>query len=296
MADEHARLSTLWQDFPAMRPLLRGVPLLQDCVAAYLDFGTNQGTRIEQLYRPRNPRYSQRQGVFATDWFRNVTRDKICVLGFEPNPLHWPRLRELQNQHTAAGRKLVIFPAAISANNSVARFWSDNQHVRKYTGSSLLRVHKAMREANSWPVPTVSLDWLLREHVSPATPMAKAASADGIVSATSRMRVRAKMDIEGAEFDALPPAIEAMCSAVDSLQIEVHAGYLKNAEKRYSLPDGRGWNDKRARLSSLLRGVTCRRRRSRVTNKERATLCAGAHGAAPCRTDVSNLWSGDPGH
>ena len=35
------------------------------------------------------------------------------------------------------------------------------------------------------------------------------------------------MDIEGAEYDALPPALEALCQGVDVLLLEMHARFFK---------------------------------------------------------------------
>ena len=35
------------------------------------------------------------------------------------------------------------------------------------------------------------------------------------------------MDIEGAEYDAIPPAIEALCRGVDVLLLEMHARFFK---------------------------------------------------------------------
>lgn len=195
-----------------MQPLLQKRPLLEGCAHVYLDFGVNHANRIQALYRPDQAiaglAYDYRykvvpfpQGKFNV-WFNGIPREEICTIGFEPNVKWWtnktgksggPRgLVSLLHQYRAAGRRLMIFPAAISDRNSVARFYSDCSTVPSCWGSSLLRLRPEVNEA-AGVVPTVSLDWFLRTHVLAAARSAK-----------RQPHVYAKCDIEGAEVRLRP--------------------------------------------------------------------------------------------
>ena len=268
-----------------MEPLLRGGALLSGCRTCYLDFGSNRGGRIQLLYAPLYGSWGQ-QGVYKT-WFQNVSRETVCAVGFEPNPVHWPRLERIERKLRGDGRRVHIFPAAIWDNNSVATFWSDAQASRNFVGSSLLRWHGSMRANLTYRVPTVSLAWFLNRHVP------------------SDSRVYSKMDIEGAEFDALPPAVPALCRSVDVLQLEVHQQLLKHAKQRYKLPIGEGWDERRRNLSRVLRDVQCRRSGWLCVKRQgqRPRARAGENNGGPppsawqstCRTDVPMLWTSDRG-
>ena len=107
----------------------------------------------------------------------------------------------MEDTQRAAGRRVTILNVAISDVNGEATFWSDLDYQAHEWGSSLLRWNRGMSPGNSSRVRTVSLDWLLRTHLLPA----------------AARYVVAKVDIEGAEYDALPPAIESICQGVDVL-------------------------------------------------------------------------------
>ena len=105
-------------------------------------------------------------------------------------------------------------------------------------------------------VPTVSLDWLLQEHAQPEL----------------GARVLVKLDVEGAEAYALPPAIAsgALCRSVDLLALELHAPGGRN-----QAPRSAEMSAAMARLRQLLDGVreawragTCRTRVLEVSQKE----------------------------
>ena len=278
---EFAEARLAWQKFPSMQPLLRQRPLLDGCSHAYLDFGVNHASRIQALYRPNIPiaglDYNHRfkavplpQGKFSV-WFKDVPRSDICTIGFEPNQKWWtnktgrngnPRgLISLEHQYQAAGRRLMLFPAAISSINSVARFWNDCSTVSTCWGSSLMRLRPELQEAAEL-VPTVSLDWFLRAHVLAAVRVAKRPP-----------KVYAKCDIEGAEFDALPPTIRSgtLCQSVDELQLERHIKALRVAREKFNL-SSRAQLEQRNELGALLRQL----RRS-------------APGGSKCRTRVDEL-------
>ena len=116
-----------------------------------------------------------------------------------------------------------------------------------------------MEPKHSSRVRTVSLDWLLRRHVLPAAPRF----------------VVAKLDVEGAEYEAVPPALESLCRSVDVLLLEMHARFFK--EKWRGHRPGFSTNLTLVEhLIGLLKGLPKRRR------------------AGSCRTQVKPL--GDRKH
>lgn len=197
-----------WSDLPevireAMAPLASETPLLSGCRAAYLDLGANVGQRLEILYG-----HARYQGIIGT-WFRNISRADVCALAFEPNPKWFALLRNQTAQYRRQGHRVHFFPAAIAANNSQAAFWRDRRkNAPREWGATLL---PALHREDSVVVPTVSLSWLLMWHVP-----------------HSIRRIYATMDIEGGEWESLPPTIERgqICATLDALQIEVHATKL----------------------------------------------------------------------
>lgn len=202
---------------------LSGPPLFRGCSAAYLDIGVNRGVKIEELLAA-----STVQGSFAR-FFPAAELSRLCVVGFEPNPSHTPSLRALEARHRAAGRRVTILPAAISDRDGQATFWSDQDYRAGEWGSSLLRWQREMTPRHASTVRTVGLDWLLRAHVEAAAPAV----------------VVAKIDIEGAEYDALTDAaLGTLCRSVDVLLLEMHKRFFR-----------RSWHGHRAGFSTNLTKV-----------------------------------------
>lgn len=189
----------------AANDVLSGPPLFRNCTSAYLDIGSNKGVKIEELL-------AGRQDSFAR-FFRPAERSKLCVVGFEPNPSHITSLRAIEARYRAAGRRVTIVPAAVSDSNGQATFWSDQDFKAGEWGSSLLRWQREMTPRHTSTVRTVALDWLMRTHVEAVAPHV----------------VVVKIDIEGAEYDALPPALDTFCRSVDILLLEMHKRFFKRS-------------------------------------------------------------------
>ena len=201
--------------------LLDGPPLFLGCNHSYIDMGTNEGRRFDILLEPEK---RPRQGVYG--FYGQVPRRELCVVGFEPNPAHALKLSRAMEGWREKARVFHIFGAAISTTNSYAQFWSDGAKKQREWGASLLNynpgkmlhVRRAGAAHNDSQVRTISLDWFLRNHV---------------IAAGSQNRVLAKMDIEGAEYDTVPPAVDALCESLDMVQLErheklLHQRYLTN--------------------------------------------------------------------
>ena len=91
------------------------------CEAAYLDVGTNIGVQIRKLYEPQL--YPNATVLPLFDRLYGAERCRVCVLGFEPNARHAPRLDGLQSYLTRSlGVRAHIFRAAASDADSTATF------------------------------------------------------------------------------------------------------------------------------------------------------------------------------
>uniref|UniRef100_A0A7S0JAU2 Methyltransferase FkbM domain-containing protein n=1 Tax=Calcidiscus leptoporus TaxID=127549 RepID=A0A7S0JAU2_9EUKA len=251
----------------AAAALLSGAPLFDGCRLRYLDMGTNLGRRIETLYDTR--RTHQRSFVTI---FANESRHDVCTVGFEPNPSHHHRLQALAEKLRKQGARVHVLQAAVAATNGEATFWSDRAFDKGEWGASLLHWFDGMLPRYSSTVPTVSLSWFLRRHVIDASPHGGAGAA----------RLVAKMDIEAAEYEALPAAAEELCVAVDALELEQHYMLLSRmaATKQSLRPGGRPLDlftarRMRSQLDLALRRLRERRGRGECKTNVRALSTAG---------------------
>jgi hypothetical protein len=109
-------------------------------------------------------------------------------------------------------------------------------------------------------VPVVGLAWLLRHLVLPAPPHGP---------------LLLKIDIEGAEMEALPPAIGLICQTVDALQIEVHGKFLVHMRARASADERNraAARSFRGALGKLMRAIKeMQRNHTRGTCRTAVTL------------------------
>ena len=272
-------LAELWSRFPSVQPLL-GSSLCAGAETVYIDMGTNVGRHIDMLYHPQNFKYIGQYN----DWFGscgqadrsskskvcgNVTdveehAHRTCVLSFEPSPAHRSIL-EQKARRAEGARRLHLFSAAIAAHNSVETFHFNPQKGHD-TGASLassssLISPDAVTKAQA--VPTVSLAWLLKRHVPRSS------------------RVFSKMDIEGAEYTALLPAIPQLCKSVDGMLLELHDKHLKNTRRSLAKRDD-------AAGSAAVQASQDALRQSQALHAALAAMAAN-HTAGNCRTRVKLL-------
>ena len=95
--------------------------LNSSCSHVYLDLGTNRAVQIRKLYQPHLypnatvlPRFDQ--------LFGSAPRCHVCAIGFEPNPHHSKTLDGVEKSLQAAGAPVLIFRAAASDADSIAKF------------------------------------------------------------------------------------------------------------------------------------------------------------------------------
>jgi len=73
----------------------------RSCPYIYVDMGTNIGHQIRKLYEPRNYFRNPVDEIIYRKYFpAQITRQTICAFGFEPNPIHTKRLKELEESYS----------------------------------------------------------------------------------------------------------------------------------------------------------------------------------------------------
>ena len=117
-------------------------PLTAGCSEVYLDMGLNRGYNFRHLYEPEAPRHRRRQAAFVTAFgagsSTSAARERVCAIGFEPNPNHTQTLRR-----TIAGfappRRAYAFVAALASNSSAsAPLYTDGDMRRAEWAASLV--------------------------------------------------------------------------------------------------------------------------------------------------------------
>ena len=198
---------------PDTAPLRGPSPLLESCERVYLDFGTNIGFKLRELYDPHVARVGTRRPstFFAPlNLTANFTsRSDVCALAFEPVPRNVVKCNHVVQtlrRRALIGPHVHFFPAAIGTADGTARFYVDDSpnNIANNWGSSLLRWQRGMENRSRVDVPVVGLSTLLERHVPAAA------------------KVVAKMDVEGAEYDVVPAALNSICAHVDVLYLEMH--------------------------------------------------------------------------
>jgi len=98
--------------------------VLDGCSHVYLDVGTNVGVQIRKLYEgPSVYPNSVVHQIF--DKYFGKDHSKVCVIGFEPNPHHFKRLREIQRCYRALGFRVSFVFAAVASTDGQATFSLD---------------------------------------------------------------------------------------------------------------------------------------------------------------------------
>ena len=84
-----------------------------DCAA---DVGSNIGIHARFLFEPELYPQQQYSALFFDKYFPKtgrVKRKDVCVVGFEPNPKHRPRLQRLQSYYRSLGLQVFWFFAGV---------------------------------------------------------------------------------------------------------------------------------------------------------------------------------------
>lgn len=178
------------------------------CKNVYLDIGSNLGVQVRKLFQPAqhtpNKLETHLRAAFGPP--NSPARKAVCAVGFEPNPAHWEKLKNIATAYGQRGWRSFFVTAGAWDRETELRFdcppqWKDcvGGHMRtaKWAGKPAARAHDAngdedgARGEQGATVATVVLSRLL-----------------GGGKAKMPFVGLAKMDIEGAEWVVLQDLIK----------------------------------------------------------------------------------------
>ena len=117
--------ASVYEDLPKWLP---------GCEKIFLDLGANIGVTVKKLFEPEN--YPKSPALLFFDksyghqWLHesiNRFPKRLCALGFEPNPKHQKRLKELEARYSQKNWNVHFFPLAVSnGNGNVTFYTTDN--------------------------------------------------------------------------------------------------------------------------------------------------------------------------
>ena len=125
---------------------------LSECKDIYMDLGSNIGVQIKKLFEPEKyPVKTRKQRKvmelytreFGKPRVRKQRNSGLCALGFEPNPKHQEKLRQIEKKYNEQGWKVQFFPHAISDEDKQVLFYTkDNSSETEDWAASLFQVRR----------------------------------------------------------------------------------------------------------------------------------------------------------
>ena len=112
------------------RSLPKWIP---NCRKIFLDLGANIGVTVKKLFEPN--RYPESttlpyfRKTFGYQWLRQSVRkfpNRLCALGFEPNPIHQKRLKDLEKEYSNKNWNVHFFSDAVSNVDGKVTFYINN--------------------------------------------------------------------------------------------------------------------------------------------------------------------------
>lgn len=201
------RLQTWSQAFRQDPNIFRG------CKKVFLDLGSNRGTHIRKLFEPQKypdaPYLKFFDEGFGPQEVRNQSFNKtgICAFGFEANPRWGWRLLDIQAAYAKQGWRVKWFaPNAVGSKADTLTFWLNDAGGSSDWGFSTTKTNENATSVDVEQTNFTEFMARLNEAASPGYRLMK-------------------MDIESAEYDVLPPLVDAqlLCeSALNHVTIEWH--------------------------------------------------------------------------
>lgn len=180
--------------------------LLDGCRYVYLDVGSNVGVQIRKLFEPELYPLAEVRPVFeehfGTPTERASMLPDLCAVGWEPNPRHTKRLKEVEQCYMSRGFNTHFFTETlVDTFDGMAPLFlnddGDNGEKRNFWSASTFSSSKGSKAYN---VTSMDLARFIREEVdNRCYPRGSSQLPPPFVIM--------KMDIEGSEYHVLPHMI-----------------------------------------------------------------------------------------
>ena len=237
------------------------------CRYVFLDAGMNIGIHSRFLFEPQRypkARYPSEvfSGLFGDDRSRPSSQSGICSFGWEPNPLHATRLKDLENAYRARGWRTHFFSAGVGNRNGTATWYRTNSPEEKKNKEWGLTQHlqRPLQRSTEVEAPIVDFAaFIINEVRGRIIPKVDRGPPPAVIL---------KMDVEGAEYETLVHMIlqGALCD-VNMLTFEWH-GPDKGCTPLYCSP----FPDARAALGKIFEYASddpaCKQFHSRMIDDE----------------------------
>jgi len=189
---------------------------LSECKSIYLDVGSNIGVQVRKFYEAEKypnatilPLFDK---IFGPPTTRRLHADEsgLCVLGFEPNPIHLHRLQQMETAYEKHGWHVHFYPFAVWREDEVLPFNITEDPKHSDWGAAVLGRYQS----------------LLQEHTSWRVHKAQGIDFSTFLASLPPQTIQfMKMDIEGAEYDTLARMLQTdeLCRRIIPLMaIEAH--------------------------------------------------------------------------
>jgi hypothetical protein len=234
---------------PPISTTPRKPKLADGCHSVYLDLGSNIGVQVRKLFEPE--KYPNCESIAYFERVLGPIEDRrlpgaICVFGFEPNPIHLPRLREIETcYNNKKGWKVKFFPLAVSnTNDDHLKFYLDHAKQHQHWMATLFPGGQ-YHDPDQKPIIVNSID--IGEFV-----MSEIIGRDLGTEYKGKWKptIYAKFDIEGGEYSALASLLfkGALCHMTIS-SIEWHRELM---ERNMGLEKAKPFQEFRELLVNLL--------------------------------------------
>jgi len=192
------------------------------CEHVYVDMGTNIGVQLRKLYEPEKYLNAQIHPVFEK-FFGLGTRCNVCSIGFEPNPKHTHRLRELQQRYRYIGYGVLIYHAAAGTHTGTLKLSTSHESVsdsNDVDGTLLPASRHSARMNHTNSVRNMDVARVLRQVDTKLRQQNN--------GKRGRRKIVVKSDIEGSEYQVLLHlALHNVLCVVDFLYAEWHSFLFK---------------------------------------------------------------------
>eukprot|EP01083_Nonionella_stella_P288810 982751_1 len=190
------------------------------CNHVFIDAGANIGVHSRFLFEPQKyPNSKTAQAIFERQFGPSRNNLDFCAFGFEPNPAHVARHKQLESEYKKVGWRYQFINAAISDDLGDAIFYHNDDEEKEEWGFG---DHITRGEGIPVTVQTIRLStWLQDEILNRKLPE----TAYGSYKAGAKVVM--KMDIETLEYKVLPDLwfTGVLCETVDYLFMEVHRSH-----------------------------------------------------------------------
>jgi len=206
---------------------------LADCKSIYLDVGSNIGVQVRKFYEAEKYPDAAILKLFDQKFGPPDARrapanaSGMCVLGFEPNPTHHPRLEQMEAAYKKLGWHVHFYHFAAWKEDVMMEFNITDDPAHSDWGAGLVLLQDAQDTAvnmNKWRMHSV-----------------RAIEFSAFLQSLPAQSVKVmKMDIEGSEYETLARMLEQkqLCKkTLPLILIEAHS--FGPPLKLWTLPRGK---------------------------------------------------------